>query len=72
MHKRKGSKAGPSQTSPTKKKSNENRFQALETIEDEGVVIAEKESENNIEEAKKDELVLMEIGQEDNFIPTLP
>ena len=42
MHKRKGSKAGPIQTLPTKKKSNENRFQVLETTEDEGAVIVEK------------------------------
>ena len=72
MHKRKGSKAGPIQTSPIKKKSNENIFQVLETTEDEGAIIVEKESEKNIEEAKKDEPVLMEIGQEDNYIPTLP
>ena len=43
VHKRKGSKARPSQTSPTKKKSNENKFEALKIVEDEEAVAVEKD-----------------------------
>ena len=58
-------------SNPRKKKPTENRFQVLEIAEDEEIVIIEKEKEKKSVEPKKDELVLMEIGQEDNFNPTL-
>ena len=55
-----------------KNKSTENRFQFLSTEENEERNIIGHEKEQNPREGPEFEPIIMEIGQEDNYIPMIP